>query len=298
MVMPVGTSDQRRGLFDDLEDELIEDQSAVESAPVPSDEFESSVPETESAPVPETSPSLDINTPEGVAKAAEQSEALRNYLEKVRLDTANIERQRFQKQMQQEQGAADRAAAYHQSIIDRLMAGEDPNVIKKEIPLYVMANEGWVRANFVKEYIENSMATVSEENRRHLEELASEVNSPESFQRFAERAFRYAVEDSNSKYLADLDFDNLKEHPRFGEWLTSQVKAKMEEEMSAQKTQASARPNAPKVPSGAAVAGDINIEQYLSMDEPSRQRYLTNLTEEQEDALMTALYESARGMSS
>ena len=61
---------------------------------------------------------------------------------------------------------------------------------------------------------------------------------------------------------------------------------------------ASARPNAPKVPSGAAVAGDINVEQYLSMDESARQRYLTNLTEEQEDALMTALYESARGVSS
>jgi len=43
MVMPVGTSDQRRGLFDDLEDELIEDQSVAETTPVPSDE-QSSVP--------------------------------------------------------------------------------------------------------------------------------------------------------------------------------------------------------------------------------------------------------------
>jgi hypothetical protein len=294
----VGTSDQRRGLFDDLEDELVEDQSPVESEPVPSQEEESSVPEADLTPVPETSSTFDLNSPDGVAKALEQSEALRNYLEKVRLDTANIERQRYQKQVQQEQGASDRAAAYHQSIVDRLIAGEDPNVIKKEIPLYVTANEGWVRANFMKEMIDRSMQEVSESDRKHLEDLASEVDSPESFQRFADRAFDYAMNSSNSKFLANLDFESLKEHPKFGDWITQQVKDKMEEEMSAQKKQASVRQNAPKVPSGAAPTGTINVEQYLAMDEKSRQNYLTNLSEEQEDALMTALYESARGISS
>lgn len=286
--------DQRRGLFDDLEDELLEDQ--VAEAPVPQQE-ESPVPDAEPEPVT-TSPTFDLSSVDSVREAAEKAEALKNYLEKVKLDAANAERQRVQNEMRREQGTTERAQQYHQWLIDQLENGVDPESLKREIPLYVNANAGWAQAQILNQLAQQAIEMAAPETKSALQALLDRVDSFEAITEATGHILNAVTEKSKTDMLSSLDFDALKEHPRFGDWLTSQVKAKMEEEMSAQKTQASARPNAPKVPSGAAVAGDINIEQYLSMDEPAKQRYLSNLTEEQEDALMTALYESARGMSS
>lgn len=286
--------DQARGLFDDLDDELLEDQ--VAEAPVPQLD-ESPVPDAEPEPVP-SSPTFDLSSVDSVREAAEKAEALKNYLEKVKLDAANAERQRVQNEMRREQGTTERAQQYHQWLVDQLESGADPEALKKEIPLYVTANAGWAQAQVLTQLAQQAIEMAAPETKSALQALLDRADSPEAITEATGHILNAVTEKSKTDMLSSLDFDALKEHPRFGDWLTSQVKAKMEEEMSAQKTQASARPNAPKVPSGAAVAGDINIEQYLSMDEPSRQRYLTNLTEEQEDALMTALYESARGVSS
>ena len=102
--------DQRRGLFDDLEDELTQDQAA--EAPVPEVE-ESPVPEAEPESVPST-PTFDLSSVDSVRDAAEKAEALKNYLEKVKLDAANAERQRVQNEMRREQGTTERAQQYHQ----------------------------------------------------------------------------------------------------------------------------------------------------------------------------------------
>lgn len=292
MVMQAGMSDQRRGLFDDLEDENLTDQEA--EAPVPNTD-ESPVPENEPTAVPEPESDFDINTPEGVAKAAERSEALRNYLEKVRLDTANAERVRYQNELRREQGTSERAAAYHQSVIDRLLAGENPEALKREIPVYVAANQGWAQAQVVADLLEQAVQFANDDQKKEIQGILSEADSPGAITKAAEKAVEFMLSSHADQTLANLDFNNLKEHPRFGEWLTNEVKARMEEEMKAQETQSKSRPQAPAVPSGAASTGGISAEQFVSMDKAAQDKYLSNLTDEQEDALMTALYEAARG---
>lgn len=286
------TMDQTRNLFSDLEDELPEDQ-AVDETPVPSEEVQP-VPEPEPDAVPET-PTFDLSSVDSVREAAEKAEALKNYLEKVKLDTANAERQRIQNEMRREQGTAERAQAYHQWLIDQLENGVDPEALKKDIPMYVAANAGWAQSQVLTQLAQQAIEMAAPEAKSALQALLDKADSPEAVTEATGHILNAVVTKSNSDMLANLDFNSLKEHPKFSDWLLSQVKERMEVEESAKKTASSVRSNAPKVPSGAAVDGGPNVEQYLAMDEAARNKYLNNLTEEQEDALLTALYESARG---
>lgn len=285
-------TDRTTNLFDDLEDELPTDQ--VAEAPVPNEEVQP-VPETEPEAVPETSTAFDLSSFDSVREAAEKAAALKEYLEKVKLDTANAERQRIQSEMRREQGSVDRAQAYHQMLIDRLMKGEDPESLKKEIPLYVAANLGWAQAQVLKELAGQAIDLVPPEKKAEYQEDLDNADTPEAIQRIGSRVLQAMIDGNTANVLGNLDFNNLQEHPRFGEWLTSQVKARMEEEMKAQEMQSKSRPQAPAVPSGTASTGGISAEQFVSMDKAAQNKYLSNLTEEQEDALMTALYEAARG---
>lgn len=285
-------TDRTTNLFDDLEDELPTDQ--VAEAPVPNEEVQP-VPETEPEAVPETSTAFDLSSFDSVREAAEKAAALKEYLEKVKLDTANAERQRIQSEMRREQGSVDRAQAYHQMLIDRLKKGEDPESLKKEIPLYVAANLGWAQAQVLKELAGQAIDLVPPEKKAEYQEDLDNADTPEAIQRIGSRVLQAMIDGNTANVLGNLDFNNLQEHPRFGEWLTSQVKARMEEEMKAQETQSKSRPQAPAVPSGTASTGGISAEQFVSMDKAAQDKYLSNLTDEQEDALMTALYEAARG---
>jgi len=285
-------TDRTANLFDDLEDELPTDQ--VAEAPVPNEEVQP-VPETEPEAVPETSTAFDLSSFDSVREAAEKAVALKEYLEKVKLDTANAERQRIQSEMRREQGSVDRAQAYHQMLVERLMNGEDPESLKKEVPLYVAANLGWAQAQVLKELAGQAIDLVPPEKKAEYQEDLDNADTPEAIQRIGSRVLRAMIDGNTANVLGNLDFNNLKEHPRFSEWLTSQVKARMEEEMKAQETQSKSRPQAPAVPSGTASTGGISAEQFVSMDKAAQDKYLSNLTEEQEDALMTALYEAARG---
>lgn len=285
-------TDRTTNLFDDLEDELPTDQ--VAEAPVPNEEVQP-VPETEPEAVPETSTAFDLSSFDSVREAAEKAAALKEYLEKVKLDTANAERQRIQSEMRREQGSVDRAQAYHQMLIDRLKKGEDPESLKKEIPLYVAANLGWAQAQVLKELAGQAIDLVPPEKKAEYQEDLDNADTPEAIQRIGSRVLQAMIDGNTANVLGNLDFNNLQEHPRFGEWLTSQVKARMEEEMKAQEMQSKSRPQAPAVPSGTASTGGISAEQFVSMDKAAQDKYLSNLTDEQEDALMTALYEAARG---
>jgi NADH dehydrogenase/NADH:ubiquinone oxidoreductase subunit G len=285
-------TDRTANLFDDLEDELPMDQ--VAEAPVPEEEVQP-VPDADSAPVPETSTAFDLSSADSVREAAEKAEALKNYLEKVKLDTANAERQRIQNEMRREQGSVERAQAYHQWLIDQIENGADPEELKKQTPLYVTANAGWAQAQVLRELAGQAIEMASPEVKATLQQSLDDADSPEAVQRIASRVIQAVVDKNSADVLSNLDFNNLQEHPRFSEWLTSQVKARMEEEMKAQETQSKSRPQAPAVPSGTASTGGISAEQFVSMDKAAQDKYLSNLTEEQEDALMTALYEAARG---
>jgi NADH dehydrogenase/NADH:ubiquinone oxidoreductase subunit G len=285
-------TDRTANLFDDLEDELPTDQ--VAEAPVPEEEVQP-VPDAEPAPVPETSTAFDLSSADSVREAAEKAEALKNYLEKVKLDTANAERQRIQNEMRREQGSVERAQAYHQWLIDQIENGADPEELKKQTPLYVTANAGWAQAQVLRELAGQAIEMASPEVKATLQQSLDDADSPEAVQRIASRVIQAVVDKNSADVLSNLDFNNLQEHPRFSEWLTSQVKARMEEEMKAQETQSKSRPQAPAVPSGTASTGGISAEQFVSMDKAAQDKYLSNLTEEQEDALMTALYEAARG---
>ena len=237
--------DQSRNLFSDLEEELPEDQ--VAEAPVPEEEVQP-VPEPVQETVPDTS-TFDLSSVDSVREAAEKAEALKNYLEKVKLDAANAERQRVQNEMRREQGTAERAQAYHQWLIDQIESGADTEALKREIPLYVTANAGWAQAQVLTGLAQQAIEIASPEVKPLLQGILNEADSPEAITKAAGHIVETIVNYSKNDALANLDFNMLKEHPKFGDWITQQVKDKMEEEMSAQKKQASVRQNAPKVPS-------------------------------------------------
>lgn len=285
-------TDRTANLFDDLEDELPTDQ--VAEAPVPEAEVQP-VPDADSAPVPETSTAFDLSSADSVREAAEKAEALKNYIEKVKLDTANAERQRIQNDMRREQGSAERAQAYHQWLIDQIENGADPDELKKQTPLYVTANAGWAQAQVLKDLANQAIDMVPPEKKAEYQGELDNADSPEAIQHVGSRILQAMIDGNTANVLGNLDFNNLQEHPRFGEWITSQVKARMEEEMKAQDIQGRSRTNAPSIPSGTAATGGISAEQFVSMDKATQDKYLSNLTDEQEDALMTALYEAARG---
>ena len=168
--------DQRRGLFDDLEDELTQDQAA--EAPVPEVE-ESPVPEAEPESVTST-PTFDLSSVDSVRDAAEKAEALKNYLEKVKLDAANAERQRVQNEMRREQGTTERAQQYHQWLIDQLENGVDPDSLKRETPIYVTANAGWAQAQILTQLAQQAIEMAAPETKSALQALLDRADSPEA----------------------------------------------------------------------------------------------------------------------
>lgn len=281
-------TDQARGLFDDLDDDLLTDQ--VAEAPVPDTEGQP-VPDIESQSVPDAS-RVDLDSDESVG--SEQSEAMRNYIEKVKLDATNRERQRIQNEMRLEQASVDKAQEYHEMLIERLRSGEDPEVIKRELPQYVIANRDWAMQDVLKEFAQQAYALAPEENKKSLQEAIDGSSSASAVANTAKAVLQAAMDKHGLDVIANLDIDILKEHPRLKGWLAEQVKQHMDEEMAAQMTQGKIRSKAPSVTSGAAPTKGITAEAFVSMDKAQQDKYLTNLTAEQEDALLTALYESVK----
>lgn len=279
--------DQAFSLFD-LDDEPELDQAAPVPAPEPTPAIEAA---EESVP---ESVTFDLSTVDGVRAAAEKSEAMRNYLEKLRLDSANAERQRVQNEMRREQGSVERAQATIAALVDRLADGEDPEVLKKELPMYVSANAGWAQAQILSKLAEQAIEMAEPTAQEALRALLERADTPEAVQEVTGHALNAVLRKNTDDTLANLDPESLREHPRFKDWLQSELTKAMEVEMAAQQKQTTIRPNAPTTPSGVAPSSGINPVEFAAMDKAAQERALANLTEEQEDALMTAMYEAAR----
>jgi hypothetical protein len=276
-------------LFADQDDtpELVEQTPSVptESAVVPASA-------TDERPASE---SPDLSTLDGIRKEAERNEALKNFLEKQRLDTENTVRQRLQNEWKREQGSVERANAYHQSLIDRLNEGEDIETLKRETPNFVKANEEWTRSEVLRSLAEQAITLAAPDEAEALKSLLDEAKDVESVTRVTGSVLNAITNKVKRETLDGLDFEELNKHPRFTDWMTSQVKARLEEEMSAQKTQESIRQNPPAIPTGGASEGGINASEFANMPEREQNRLLETLTEEQVNALLVQSYELARG---
>ncbi|MCG3769138.1 MAG: hypothetical protein JW384_00258 [Nitrosomonadaceae bacterium] len=278
--------DQVSSLFDDQSESTEADQDSVPAIQTPAIvETQESVPAT-----------YDIETADGVLEAAEKSAAMKNYLEKVRLDTANAERQRLASEMRQQQGSINRAQAYHEYIVNQLNNGVDPEELAKQTPLYVAANESWTRAELNRILVEEAIASADEDQRDSMRIDLDNATSANDMRALASKSLVAMRQKVQRDHLAELDPSLLAEHPRFKDWLQDQVTKRVDEELNAQKTQSvsSRRVNAPNIPVGSAPSAGINPVEFSQMSPRDQERMLSNLTPQQEDALMTSMYEAAR----
>ena len=278
--------DQVSSLFDDQSESTEADQDSVPAIQTPAIvETQESVPAT-----------YDIETADGVLEAAEKSVAMKNYLEKVRLDTANAERQRISNEMRQQQGSIVRAQAYHEYIVNQLNNGADAEELAKQTPLYVAANESWMRAELNRMLVEEAIASADEDQRDSMKIDLESATSANDMRALASKSLIAMRQKAQRDHLSELDPDVLAEHPRFKDWFQDQVAKRMDEELNAQKTQSasSRRVNTPNIPVGSAPSAGINPVEFSQMSPRDQERMLSNLTPQQEDALMTSMYEAAR----
>ena len=276
--------DQAYSLFSDQSESTEADQD--------------SVPATETSAIAEAVESVpqnyDLNSVDGIRAAAEQSDAMKNYLEKMRLDTVNAERQRIQNEMRREQGSVDKANAYHQYLVNQLNDGADIEELRKQTPLYVAANEGWLRTGMYQTLAEEAIAMADEDQREFMRGVLSKAMDANDVRVIATESLNALKQKTKREHLAELNPDTLLETPKFKEWLDDQVSKRIAEEASAQKTQSTRRVNAPNIPIGSAPSVGINPVEFANMSTRDQERTLSSLTPQQEDALMTSMYEAAR----
>lgn len=276
--------DQAYSLFSDQSESTEADQDSV-----PATETSAIAEAVES--VPQT---YDLNSVDGIRAASEQSDAMKNYLEKMRLDTVNAERQRIQNEMRREQGSVDKANAYHQYLVNQLNDGVDIEELRKQTPLYVAANEGWLRTGMYQTLAEEAIAMADEDQREFMRGVLSNAMDANDVRVIATESLNALKQKTKREHLAELDLDTLLETPKFKEWLDDQVSKRISEEASAQKTQSTRRVNAPNIPIGSAPSVGINPVEFANMSTRDQERTLSRLTPQQEDALMTSMYEAAR----
>lgn len=245
----------------------------------------SAVPAFEAAPVPEAATpasepvTFDYSTVEGIRAATEGNPALRNYLEKQRLDTANAERQRLQREWDQSEGSIERAQQTVKSIVDRLDMGEDPDTISRELPHYVTANANVARAEVLRSLVEQAIANASPETQSLLlADLEEAGNSPAGIEKVTARALTALTEKVKTDTLTGLTEEDLGAHPTVKDYIARKVAEELEIEMTAQRTEARIRSGAPATPTGVAPAtdGDL-VESIVNMPEAERMAYMLDL---------------------
>jgi len=259
-----GTEDQESGI---TADQLMA-VPAFEAAPVP----EAATPASE--PV-----TFDYSTVEGIRAATEGNPALRNYLERERLNTTNTVKQQLQREWDQTEGSVERAQQTVRQIVDRLNMGEDPDTITRELPHFVTANANVARAEVLKSLAELAIASASPEMQTLLRADLDEAGSdPAGIEKVTGRALTALTERVKTDSISGLTEDDLGAHPTVKDYIARKVAEELEIEMTAQRTEAGIRSGAPGTPQGIAPAtdGDL-VESIVNMPEAERMAYMLDL---------------------
>ncbi len=228
-------------------------------------------------------PQFDFSTIDGIRKAAESNPMLKAWRE----EGFEAGRQRREAELRRDQGTVERAQAFTRSVASRIANGEDPEVIAKEVPLYVKANEDTTRADLMRALVEQA-ATL-----RSLGQTL--VGSPEELTKVAQASLEAALSRARQLAIDELDPDTLPKDHKLRLWLDAQRDHEVETELNAREIAVKQPVNAPRTPSGAPVAdGLITAAEFTAMTKSQQERYLEPLTEEQVTTLLAKVYESAQ----
>lgn len=284
-------------------------QVAAQDDPVASDQAPPSVSLAPVLPAstPDAQPASESVTPDyssfdGIRKATETNKALRDYLERQRLDTANAERQRLQNEMRREQGSAERANAYHRDLIDRLNNGEDPQTIARDTPLFVKANQEWATVEVLRALGQQAIELATPDEQSALRSLLDEADSGEAVTKVTGHILDVLAKRTERQTREALTPETLYESdPRFKEWVDARAQQhaehELEAEMTAQRTEQNARGVAPSTPTGSPPASTSDeVERIIEMPEADRNAYMLDLAmnnPEEFERIEKLLYEAS-----
>lgn len=236
-------------------------------------------------------PQFDLSTIEGIRRASEANPMLKAWRE----EGFEAGRQRREAELRRDQGTVERAQAYHRSYVQRLAAGEDPEVLARETPLYVKANEDTARAELMRSLVQQAITLADEPGGAMLRTLAEEIEGkPEELQRVAQATLETALARARQEAIDNLDPETLPKDHKLRRWLDDQKQHEVETELNAREIAAKQPVNAPRTPSGTPSAdGLITAEEFVGMTKSSQEKYIDSLSQEQVETLLAKVYESA-----
>ncbi len=223
---------------------------------------------------------IDYSTVEGLRKATETNDALRNLLTKERLDAEKRGRDAYEKELRLQNGSAESVSKYHQTYIDRLNAGEDPAVLAKETPAFVQANAEWALVQTLTALVQPAFEGLSDEQKDILRaDIEAAPQDSAKMTAVAEKTLAALQARIVRTTRESLDPEaEYNENPKFKEWADARVAKELETELTAQRTEQAARPGAPAMPVGTTpdASGDL-VDNYMNMPEPERMAYALDL---------------------
>lgn len=239
------------------------------------------------APVIETPPASepvttepDYSTAEGIRKAAEANEALRNYLERERLNAENTARQRVEAEMRRNQGSNERAQQYQEDLLRRIQAGEDPAELAKQTPLYVKANEDYARAEVLKALTQQAIDLASPDEQSALRALLDEAGSADAVTKITASTLDALAKRIERQAREALTLDTLPKDSRLYQEIQEYIRREAETEMNAREVERNAVTPGPRTPTGGS-ADQMTKERLNNMTSGERLAYLATLTDEQ-----------------
>lgn len=292
-------SDQTMNLFhSDEEPELNLDQPDVavpeiEYEPLPVEQIET-VPEFVLRQ--ETASSFDLSTDEGIRAAADSSPMLKGYLERMKLDGINQGRQSRESELRRDEASNERVEQMTQALFDRYgieVEPEDQNFFR----VITKSNSDFQRVNLSKEYAERAADyfQLSADDRvaftTHLESINSD---PAATQNVASEMMQAVYKKGMEDAMNNLTPEILQNNPSVTNWIAQQVQYQNDSEETARRIEASIRGKVPSVPTGSASSNGFNALEIAQMTASARDKYIDTLSEEQQDEVMTAMYEAVQ----
>lgn len=275
--------------------------TVVDQAPAEVADQVAPVPAAEATPAPTpverpASESYDLGSMDGIRQAVEVNDNLRNYIERERLNTANTERQRVTNEWRRE--ALERAQSLQSRLKEQYgveFSEEDAN----GLPLVLRSAEEYARTELNRAYVQSASEFFGlGESEGLTAALKAVEDDPKAANALVTELIQSIHAKGKTEALEALTPEELAEHPKFKDFITAKVAELQEAEMTANQIEANRLPQAPEVPSGAALpSAEATIQNIIDMPEAERMQYMADLAlnNPEEFARVEALLYAAAG---
>ncbi len=221
---------------------------------------------------------FDYSSIDGIRKAAESNDALRNFLTKERLDAEKRGADAEKRRLRLEGGSRESAQKTVQQIVARLNNGEDPEAVARDLPPYVAANADSERALVLKALTQQAIELATPDEQSALQALLDEADDPEAVTKITGHTLDALAKRIERQTREALTPEVLDEDPKFREYIAARVAKELETELTAQRTEQGARSVAPSTPVGAAVPGTADlVDQIVNMPPDEQKSYMLDL---------------------